>query len=59
MACLEKYACGTISPIRVMRKVENKNAITPVKMELDKSVKSTLIPTFPHNIVVKKIGILS
>ena len=51
---LEKYACGTISPNRVIRKVENKKEATPAITESDNKVSKTLIPTLPHNIVVNK-----
>jgi hypothetical protein len=54
IACLEKYACGMISPKKVITKVEKINAVTPTITEFDNSVSNTFTPTFPHNIVVSR-----
>jgi hypothetical protein len=43
-----------ISPKNVIAKVEKTNAITPAMTELDNRVSKTLIPTFPHNMVVRR-----
>ena len=43
-----------ISPKKVMTKVEKMKAIAPTITELDRSVSKTLMPTFPHKIVVSK-----
>lgn len=54
MAWREKYACGVISPAKVINTVENKKAVSPVITELDSRVNKTLIPTLPQRIVVKR-----
>ncbi len=54
MACREKYACGSISPAKVMRNVEKTKATAPTITELASSVSSTLMATLPHKIVVNK-----
>jgi hypothetical protein len=53
-ACLEKYACGMISPKNVMRNVENIKADTPAITDFDNRVSKTLMPTFPHRIVTSR-----
>ena len=54
MACLEKYAWGMISPKKVIIPVEKTNAMIPAITEFDNNVRNTFIPTFPHNIVVRR-----
>ena len=51
MACLEKYACGTISPMNVMPMVLTRNAPTPVKTDSLKRARRTFTLTFPHRMV--------
>ena len=43
-----------ISPKKVMITVEKINAMIPTITEFDNNVSNTFIPTFPHNIVVKR-----
>ena len=43
-----------ISPKKVMTTVEKMNATAPTITELDSSVSKTLMPTFPHKMVVSK-----
>jgi len=38
----------------VIKKVENRNADTPVNTDPDRSVSKTFTPTLPHNIVAKR-----
>ena len=43
-----------ISPKKVIINVEKTNATTPAMTEFDNSVNNTFIPTFPHNMVVRR-----
>ena len=43
-----------ISPKKVIRTVEKINAMIPAITEFDNNVSNTFIPTFPHNIVVRR-----
>ena len=43
-----------ISPIKVIINVEKTNAMTPAITDFDSSVSNTFVPTFPHNIVVRR-----
>jgi hypothetical protein len=53
-AFLEKYACGIISPKKVISMVEKANETIPVISESDNKVRRTLIPTLPQRIVVRR-----
>ena len=53
-ALREKYACGAISPAKVINTVENRKAVSPAITEFDSSVSNTLIPTLPQSTVVKR-----
>ena len=43
-----------ISPNKVITKVEKANAAKPTMIEFDNNASKTFIPTFPHNMVVKR-----
>ena len=43
-----------ISPMNVIRIVENKNADKPAITEFESSVSRTLIPTFPQRMVARR-----
>ena len=53
-AFLEKYACGMISPKRVIQIDEKKNDQRPARIESVNKVKRTLMLTFPQSNVVNK-----
>ncbi len=53
-AYLEKYACGIISPKKVITTVEKINAATPTMTELESRVSRTFMHTLPQRMVVSR-----